>query len=118
MVPVAVREGIAQALPGFTTSGAAGGGAASGAVGLGLLAKLTGGPVALKIAAGVVAVTATGSVAVVGAEKAGKPQRASADAPAAFATMSAGVGIRLVEGRPASADRRVRRFVGRHERAR
>jgi len=79
IVPVAVREGIAQALPGFTTAGAAGGGAASGAVGLGLLAKFTGVPVAVKIAAGVIAVTATGSVAVVGAEHAGKqPGRAPA----------------------------------------
>ena len=70
IVPVAIREGIAQALPGFTTAGAAGGGAASGAVGLGLLAKFTGVPVALKVAAGVVAVTTAGSVAVVGAEHA------------------------------------------------
>ena len=77
VVPVAIREGIAQALPGFTTAGAAGGGAASGAVGLGLLAKFTGVPVALKIAAGVVAVTATGSVAVVGVEHAEKRQPSS-----------------------------------------
>jgi len=69
IVPLTIREGIAQALPGFTTAGAAGGGAASGAVGLGLLAKFTGVPVALKIAAGVVTVTATGSVAVFGAEQ-------------------------------------------------
>lgn len=76
-VPMAVREGIAQALLGFTTAGAAGGGAASGAVGLGLLAKLSGVPVAAKIAAGVVAVTATGSVAVVGVDYAEKQQPSS-----------------------------------------
>jgi len=82
IVPVAIREGIAQALPGFTTAGAAGGGAASGAVGFGLLAKFTGVPVALKIAAGVVAVTATGSVAVVGAEHAAKQHPRSLQARA------------------------------------
>ena len=81
VVPVAVREGIAQALPGFTTAGAAGGGAASGAVGLGLLAKFSGVPVALKVAVGVMAVTATGSVAVVGAGHAGKDEQPSS-APA------------------------------------
>ena len=67
-VPLALREGIALALPGFTTSGAAGGGAASGAVGLGLLAKFVGGPTVVKIVAGAAAVTAAGSMAVVGVE--------------------------------------------------
>ena len=47
-VPVAVREGIAQALPALGGAGAAGGGATSGAAGLGLLAKLAGGPTAVK----------------------------------------------------------------------
>lgn len=79
VVPVALRDAIAQALPGFTVSGGAGGGAASGAVGLGLLAKLTGGPVGLKIAAGVVAVAATGSVAVVGVEESARQRQTSAD---------------------------------------
>ena len=70
VVPIAVREGVAQALPGFTTAGAAGGGAAAGVVGLGLLAKLSGGPLAMKVVAGVAAVTAAGSAAVVGIEHA------------------------------------------------
>lgn len=74
VVPVAVREGIAQALPGFTTASVAGGSTASGAVGLGLLAKLSGGPVALKIVMGAAAVTAAGSVAVGGVEHAHKPR--------------------------------------------
>ncbi len=65
VVPVAVREGIAQALPSFTAAGAAGGGAASSAAALGLFSKLGGGPLAVKIAVGVTAVTAVGSVAVV-----------------------------------------------------
>ena len=72
-VPIAVREGIAQALPAFTAAGAAGGGAASGAAGLGLFAKLAGGPVAVKAAAGVAAAVAAGSIAVVGVERADRP---------------------------------------------
>ena len=91
LVPVAVREGVAQALPGFMTAGVAGGGAASGAVGLGLLAKFTGVPLALKIAAGVLAVTATGSMTVIGAEQAAKQHRTSmpADAQPQVAAASA-----------------------------
>lgn len=80
-VPLAVREGVAQALPGFAGAGASGGGAAGGAMGLGLLAKLTGGPVVAKVAAGVVAVTAAGSAAVVGIEHA--PPGSHARPPAA-----------------------------------
>jgi RNA polymerase sigma factor (sigma-70 family) len=68
-VPAAVREGIAQALPGFPADGAVAGGAASGAAGVGLVAKLFGGPAAAKLAAGAVAVALTGSAAVVGVEK-------------------------------------------------
>ncbi len=74
-VPVAVREGIAQALPAFTTGRAAGGGAASGVVGVGVLAKLAGGPAAVKAAAGLAAAVAAGSVAVVGVEHAEKQRR-------------------------------------------
>ncbi len=69
-VPIAVREGIAQALPTFATARAAGGGAASGAIGLGLLAKFAGGPVAVKAVAGVAAAVAVGSMAVAGVEHA------------------------------------------------
>jgi len=75
-VPVAVREGIAQALPSFATANVGSGGAVSGGIGLGLLAKLTGGPLAVKIAAGVVAVTAAGSMVAIGSEQAGT-QRSS-----------------------------------------
>jgi len=69
-VPVAVREGIAQALPALGGAGAAGGGATSGAAGLGLLAKLAGGPTAVKAAAGLAAAVAAGSIAVAGVEHA------------------------------------------------
>ena len=58
-VPVAVREGIAQALPALSGNGA-GGGATSGVVGLGLLAKLAGGPASVKAAAGIAAAVAAG----------------------------------------------------------
>ena len=66
-VPVAVREGIAQALPALSGTGA-GGGATSGAIGLGLLAKIAGGPAAMKAAAGVAAAVTAGSIAVAGVE--------------------------------------------------
>ncbi len=98
-VPLALREGIALALPGFTTSGAAGGGAASGAVGLGLLAKFAGGPTVVKIVAGAAAVTAAGSMAVVGVEypetqhpssvqALAQPQSAGASAPTGSGTLA------------------------------
>ena len=74
-VPVAVREGIAQALPAFATGRAAGGGAASGVIGVSLLAKLAGGPAAVKAVAGLAAAVAVGSVAVVGVEHAEKQRR-------------------------------------------
>jgi RNA polymerase sigma factor (sigma-70 family) len=71
-VPLAVREGIAQALPGVASSaaapGALAGGVTASAAGGGLLAKLTAAPVAAKLAA-VVAVGAAGSAGVVGAER-------------------------------------------------
>ncbi len=66
-VPLAVREGIAQALPALTGVGASGG-ATSGIVGVGLLAKLAGGSAATKAAAGVAAAVAAGSIAVTGVE--------------------------------------------------
>jgi len=68
VVPVAVREGIAQAVPLFGGVGAASGGAVGGAAGLGLLAKLSGGPMVVKVAAGLAAVAAAGSAAMVSAE--------------------------------------------------
>ena len=89
-VPIAVREGIAQALPAFTAAGAAGGGAASGAVGLGMFAKLAGGPVAVKAAAGVAAAIAAGSIAVAGVERAAGPPRAEGRGPAT--AQASGVG--------------------------
>jgi RNA polymerase sigma factor (sigma-70 family) len=82
-VPVAVQEGVAQAIPSFAAAGAAGGGATSGAVGVGLLAKLFAGPAAVKIAVGVAGAVAAGSIAVAGAEHADRvrlhaPKHASA----------------------------------------
>lgn len=65
-VPLAVREGVAQAIPAFGDTGAA---AAGGAAGLGLLAKLASGPVGAKVAAGVAAAVAAGSVAATKVER-------------------------------------------------
>ncbi len=90
-VPLAVREGIAQALPGFAT-GTAGGGAlavASAGAGGGLLAKVAATPVAAKVAGALVALGTAGSVGVVGVEHAERhpspatrvPAAASAPAP-------------------------------------
>jgi len=92
-VPVAVQEGVAQAIPTF----AAGGGATSGAVGFGLLAKLAGGPVTSKVAAGVAAAVAAGSIAVARVEHDSRlhPRvdpviwQASASGPAAVPTAAA-----------------------------
>ena len=73
-VPIAVREGIAQALPGFGASaagtGALAGGVTASAAGGGLLVKIAAAPVAAKMAAAAVAVGAAGSAGVVGAERA------------------------------------------------
>ncbi len=74
-VPVAVREGIAQAVPLFGGTGATGGGAVGGAAGLGLLAKLSGGPMVVKVAAGLAAVAAAGSAAAVGVEHSGSSSK-------------------------------------------
>jgi RNA polymerase sigma factor (sigma-70 family) len=73
-VPLAVREGFAQAIPGFGTA-AAPGGIGAGAAGAGMLAKLAGGPAAAKLAAGIAAAVAAGSVAVAKVEH---PSRQSA----------------------------------------
>jgi RNA polymerase sigma factor (sigma-70 family) len=60
VIPVAMREGLAQALPGFAGTAAVGAAGASG-----VIAKLGAAPLAAKVAAGAVAVGAgTGSVAV------------------------------------------------------
>jgi RNA polymerase sigma factor (sigma-70 family) len=74
-VPLAVREGIAQAIPGFGTAAAPGGIGVS-AAGAGLLAKLAGGPAAAKLAAGIAAAVAAGSVAMAKVEH---PSRQSAN---------------------------------------
>ncbi len=60
-VPLAVQEGLAQALPGFATAASGGGGVAAG---LGLLAKLGGAPLVAKLAAASVAATVAGTAAV------------------------------------------------------
>jgi RNA polymerase sigma factor (sigma-70 family) len=93
-VPVAVREGIAQAVPLFGGVGAVSGGAVGGASGLGLLAKLSGGPMVVKVAAGLAAVAAAGSAAMVEAEhpsSTSKPRVAASSPP----------NVKLVAGRVA-----------------
>ena len=80
-VPVAVREGIARALPEFATGVTARGGAGGGALGLGLLAKFAGGPAAVKATAGIAAAVAAGSIAIAGAGS-GDPPRSTKEAAA------------------------------------
>ena len=72
VVPIAVQEGLAQAIPGFAIAGAGSGGIAAGVAGGGLLAKLTAGPVGVKVATATVAVTTVGAVASVESERAGR----------------------------------------------
>lgn len=100
-VPVAVRDGIAQALPGFGTSGAGAealaGGVTAGAAGGGLLAKIAAAPIAAKLTAAAVAVGAAGTVTVVGSGN-GPQGHSSASsgrpAPAAVATRARHTGDR------------------------
>jgi RNA polymerase sigma-70 factor (ECF subfamily) len=72
VVPLALREELAAAIPGFTT-GAGASAAAAGAAG-GLLAKLTAGSVGAKVAATAVAVSTVGTV---GAVESDRPERSS-----------------------------------------
>jgi len=69
-VPLAVREELASAIPGFAASGGSGAAAAgtAGAVG-GLLAKLTATPVGLKVATVAVAATTVGAVGSVESDR-------------------------------------------------
>ncbi len=73
-IPVGLRDGLAQLIPGFGDPGAGAGAAAVGAAGAGLFAKLAGAPAAAKVAAATVAVTAAGSAAVVSTERASDPR--------------------------------------------
>lgn len=94
-VPIAVREGIAQALPGFGAAVMGTGALASGAgiaAGGGMIAKITAAPMAAKLAAAAVAVGAAGSAGVVGLEHAGPPgplTRPAAEGPALAVALSA-----------------------------
>lgn len=77
VLPVALRESLAQALPGFAAAGGGGAAVASAAGASGLIAKLGAAPIAAKVSAGALALGAgAGSVAVV------ENERAGADAPA------------------------------------
>ena len=86
-VPLAVREGIAQAVPAFGAAGAAGGGSASGALGLGMIAKLASGSAAMKAIAGAAAAVTAGTIAVAGVEQA----RRDASGPSTVAPVAIGV---------------------------
>ena len=83
-VPIAVREELALAIPGFAAT-AGSSGAAAGAAG-GLLAKLTAGPVGAKAVTAAVAVSAVGTIGAVDSERAG---RESADRAPLAASVSA-----------------------------
>jgi RNA polymerase sigma factor (sigma-70 family) len=77
-LPLALREGLAQALPGFAAAGGSGATVAGAAGASGLIAKLGAAPIAAKVSAGALAVGAgAGSVAVVENERAGagRPDR-------------------------------------------
>ncbi|RDI75240.1 sigma70-ECF: RNA polymerase sigma factor, sigma-70 family [Gaiella occulta] len=81
VVPIAVRDGIAQALPGFGASAAGSealaGGITAGAAGGGLLAKLAAAPIAAKLTVAAVAVGAAGTATVIGSGS-GRPGHPSA----------------------------------------
>jgi len=98
-VPVAVRDELALALPGFS-EGAGSGVVAAGAAG-GLLAKLTAGPAGMKVAAAAAAVSTVGVVGAVESDRSDPgPIR-----PAIVASRPAAVD-RAVEGRSGAAPAR------------
>jgi len=70
VVPLAMREELALAIPGFATAG--GSSAAAAGVAGGLLAKLTAGPVGAKAVTAVVAVSTVGTIGVADSERAGR----------------------------------------------
>ncbi len=114
-VPLAVREGIAQALPGFGASvagtGALAGGVTASAAGGGLIAKIAAAPMAAKLAAAAVAVGAAGSAGLVGAEQAthrgpshavARPVAAQTDVTVAEAPLTEAAGDGQVVAGPVS----------------
>lgn len=74
VVPLAVREGIAQALPGFAAAGSGGGMLAAGAAGAGGggllagLANLSSAPIVAKVAVATVALGTAGSATLAGSD--------------------------------------------------
>ena len=100
VVPAAVGNALAQAIPGFVAPAAAAGlaGSAGGAASAGILAKLGAAPTAVKVAAGVAAAATAGSVAAVevarepAARPATPPARAQAVVPADDSSGSGGRG--------------------------
>jgi RNA polymerase sigma factor (sigma-70 family) len=113
VLPIALRESLAQALPGFAAAGS-GGAAVVGAAGAsGVIAKLGSAPIAAKLAAGAVAAGAgAGSVVVL------EDNGASTRRPA-LATTSATKGERPVADEPeqlADAVRRRNAAVGADDR--
>ena len=76
-VPLAVREELASAIPGFAASGGSGAAAvgAAGAAG-GLLAKLTATPVGIKVATVAVAATTVGAVGSVESDRPARDESA------------------------------------------
>jgi RNA polymerase sigma-70 factor (ECF subfamily) len=86
-VPLAVQEGLAQALPGFATAASGGGGVAAG---LGLLAKLGGTPLVAKLAAASVAATVAGTAVVATTRPSSTPPaRGPSTSPAAVTASGA-----------------------------
>lgn len=68
VVPLALREELALAIPGFSSGAAGASAVAAGAAG-GVLAKLAAGPVGVKVATAAVAVSTVGAVGVVESDR-------------------------------------------------
>jgi len=106
VVPVAMREELALAIPGFATAG--GSSVAAAGVAGGLLAKLTAGPVGAKAVTAVVAVSTVGTIGVVDSERAGRDPAGRAPFATSVSTVSAqsGPSTRGHGGSPSEDDDR------------
>lgn len=79
VLPLAMRDAVAQAVPGFADAAGAGAGGAAAGAGAGLLAKLLAVPASAKVATATVAATAAGSAVAITSDH--PPEAAQARAP-------------------------------------
>jgi len=111
VVPLGVREGLAQAVPAFGTAGSS-----SGALGMGVLAKLVSGPLAVKAIGGAAVVVTAATIAVAGVEHAGDGQPGEAEV--GVVAIAPGDAAALAEARaPRPTSKAVRRVVTTRRRA-